>query len=132
MNDLELMHLIDELRALPKENEWVEFKSGTATTNERLGQYFSAISNAACIANQPFGYLVFNIDDVSHLVIGKSFKFKNVKEGKRADFENLLNDKLPELITNRQKRDKVKNLLQAMKHDSVIYLNGQTWRLNAE
>ena len=59
MTNQDLITLIDELRALPKENEWVEFKSGSATTNDKIGQYISAISNAACINNQSFGYLVF-------------------------------------------------------------------------
>lgn len=81
MTNEELIILIDELRALPKENEWVEFKTGTATTNDRLGQYISAISNAACIHNQDFGYLVFGIHDDIHEVVGTAFKFKNKKEG---------------------------------------------------
>lgn len=81
MNNTELIELIDELRALPKENEWVEFKKGTATTNEKIGQYISAISNAACINNQSFGYFVFGIDDNTHEVIGTNFKLKNKKEG---------------------------------------------------
>ncbi|MDD3907721.1 MAG: hypothetical protein PHF34_05860 [Bacteroidales bacterium] len=49
--------------------------------------------------------------------------------GKRADFESLLDDKLPELLTRKQKKDKVKNLLQSMKRDGTILLNGITWRL---
>jgi len=81
MTDLELIELTDHLRALPKENEWVEFKSGDVTTNEKFGQYISAISNAACLNNQPFGYLVFGIDDETHSVVGTNFKFKNRKEG---------------------------------------------------
>lgn len=80
MNNEELIILVDELRNLPKENEWVEFKTGTATTNEKLGQYISAISNAACIANEPFGYFVLGIVDETHEVIGTKFKFKNRKE----------------------------------------------------
>jgi len=80
MTNDELIQLINELCALPKENEWVEFKTGTATTNERLGQYISAISNAACLAHQFFGYLVFGIDDGTHEVVGTNYKFKNRKE----------------------------------------------------
>jgi ATP-dependent DNA helicase RecG len=81
MNNEELIELIDELRALPKENEWVEFKSGNATTNDKIGQYISAISNAACLNNQAFGYFVFGIDDATHTVVGTNFKLKNRKEG---------------------------------------------------
>ena len=81
MDNTELIKLVDELRALPKENEWVEFKSGNATTNERFGMYISAISNAACIHNNPFGYLVFGIDDATHAVEGTKFRFQKRKEG---------------------------------------------------
>jgi len=49
--------------------------------------------------------------------------------GKRVDFESLLDDKLPELLTRKQKKDKVKNLLQSMNRDGTIILNGITWRL---
>lgn len=80
MNNEELIILVDELRALPKENEWVEFKTGTVTTNEKLGQYISAISNAACLAHIPFGYFVFGVVDETHEVIGTTYKFKNRKE----------------------------------------------------
>jgi ATP-dependent DNA helicase RecG len=81
MIEQELIELVDELRALPKENEWVEFKTGKATSNERLGHYISGISNAACIANESFGYLVFGIEDETHSVIGTKFNFRTSKEG---------------------------------------------------
>jgi len=80
MDNAELIKLVDELRALPKENEWVEFKSGNATT-KRLGMYISAISNAACIHNKPFGYLIFGINDNTHAVEGTEFRFQKRKEG---------------------------------------------------
>lgn len=89
MTNQEIIQLVDELRVLPKENEWVEFKSGTATNNDRLGQYISALSNAACIFNQPFGYLIFGIEDETHKVIGTTYKFKNAKEGNE-DLELLI------------------------------------------
>ena len=81
MSNIELIELIDELRALPKENEWVEFKSGNVTTNDKLGHYISGMSNAACIANKSFAYLFFGINDVTHAVEGTTYKFKNRKEG---------------------------------------------------
>lgn len=81
MDNHELILLVDELRALPKENECVEFKSGDVTTNDKFGQYISAISNAACINNQAFGYLVFGVNNQTHTVEGTNYKFKNKKEG---------------------------------------------------
>jgi ATP-dependent DNA helicase RecG len=81
MDNQELILLVDELRALPKENEWVEFKSGDAATNDKVGQYISAISNGACINHQAFGYLIFGVDNNTHAVVGTNYKFKNRKEG---------------------------------------------------
>ena len=81
MTNNELIELIDELRALPKETEWVEFKKGNATKNERLGDYISGLSNAACIGNQPYAYLLFGIGDETHQVYNSTYRFKSRKEG---------------------------------------------------
>ena len=81
MTNDELIELIDELRALPKETEWVEFKKGNVTKNDRLGLYISGLSNAACIRNQPYAYLVFGIEDETHAVFNSAYKFKSRKEG---------------------------------------------------
>ncbi len=81
MNNNELIELVDELRSYPNENECLEFKTNTATTNDRLGQYISSLSNAACILNKDFAYLLFGIEDKTHNVVGTSFNFKTRKEG---------------------------------------------------
>lgn len=48
---------------------------------------------------------------------------KKFTVGTRADFEAVLLDKLPELLTEKQRKDKVKNNLQALKAKGVIILN---------
>ena len=72
MRERERIALIDRLRALPTETEWFEFKRNRYQPQD-LGEYLSALANAACLANQPRGYLVFGIDDESHAVVGSSF-----------------------------------------------------------
>lgn len=79
MQQEELEKLIIELTNIPKENEWLEFKSGNATSNEKIGHYISALSNSACINNEPFGYLVFGIEDETKKVVGTNYKFKDNK-----------------------------------------------------
>lgn len=81
MNNSELIELVNELKAYSCENEWLEFKTNAATTNDRLGQYISALSNAASVANIDFAYLIFGIEDKTHNVVGTSFNFKTRKEG---------------------------------------------------
>ena len=64
--------LIDRLRALPTETEWIEFKKDHYEP-QMLGEYLSALANAACLAGQPRGYLVFGIDNETHEVVGTRF-----------------------------------------------------------
>lgn len=72
MNNDELMALVDRLRALPSETEWLEFKRNRHEP-QSIGEYLSALANAACLANQPRGYLMFGIDNDTHSVVGTGF-----------------------------------------------------------
>jgi ATP-dependent DNA helicase RecG len=51
-------------------------------------------------------------------------------EGKREDFENLLVDKLPDILDEQQKKDKIKNLLQALRKSGVISCLGKRWQMS--
>ena len=72
MNSHDLVALVDRLRALPTETEWLEFKRNNADPQE-VGEYLSALANEASLGNQPRGYLVFGIDDTTHAVVGTRF-----------------------------------------------------------
>ena len=77
MTEQKLRELLSELRSLPSETEWLEFKSNN---DQKLGEYISALSNSACIHDKEFGYVVFGIDDETHRVIGTKFTpYKKVK-----------------------------------------------------
>lgn len=72
MSEREHIALIDRLRVLPAETEWIEFKRNRCEP-QVLGGYLSALANSACLAGQPRGYLVFGIDDATHAVVGTRF-----------------------------------------------------------
>lgn len=88
MTDKELHKIIDRLLKLPKECEWAEFKLNFKHEDE-IGKYISALSNGACLQNEPFGYLVFGIDDKSLQVVGTTFRPKLHKVGNE-ELENWL------------------------------------------
>ncbi|MDR0231582.1 MAG: putative DNA binding domain-containing protein [Dysgonamonadaceae bacterium] len=88
----QLILLINELKINPSENEWIEFKHNFHSCEE-IGEKISALSNAACIHGQPFGYLVFGIQDKSHAVIGTDLKAKSHKKGNE-ELENWLATRL--------------------------------------
>ena len=52
-----LQGLVQELCNLPKETEWVEFKESNDNPEE-IGEYISALSNAAALQGKAFAYLV--------------------------------------------------------------------------
>ena len=52
------------------------------------------------------------------------------KEAKRLDIDMLILDKLPDILDEKQKSNKVKNLLQAMRRAGLIDLDGRTWRMS--
>jgi len=62
MNTNELTSLLYRLRAEPRESEWLEFKTGHLES-QVLGEYLSALANAACLLGKPRAYLVFGIKD---------------------------------------------------------------------
>ena len=81
-----LIGRISELRRLPAETGWVEFKENFADPNE-IGEYISALSNAAALERKPSAYLVWGIQDGTHRVVGTRFKPTQARKGN----ENLEN-----------------------------------------
>ena len=80
MNDQQLIELLNELVKQPTESEWVEFKLNFHSEQE-IGERISALANGAAIHNQDFGYLVFGIEDKTHIIKGTTFKPKQHKKG---------------------------------------------------
>ena len=78
--------LVGELRKLPKETGWVEFKEDNSNPEE-IGEYLSALSNDAALQGKANGYLVWGVQDKTHAVVGTTFKPAQTKKGN----ENLEN-----------------------------------------
>jgi ATP-dependent DNA helicase RecG len=55
---------------------------------------------------------------------------KRFKTAKRADIDGWLLGKLPEVLSEPQKKNKVKNLMQKLKSRGEIVANGRLWSLN--
>jgi len=55
---------------------------------------------------------------------------KQFGSAKRAELEQLLLDKLPDVLDEQQKSNKVKNLLQSLRKTEVIRLDGKSWRMS--
>lgn len=67
-----LASLLHELCALPSETEWVEFKMNDAEP-QAIGEYLSALANAAALVGKAFAYLAWGVRDADHAVVGTTF-----------------------------------------------------------
>jgi predicted HTH transcriptional regulator len=92
MDTKKLKILIDSLRKEHGEKEWVEFKLNYISPDE-VGEYLSALSNAAALADQDSGFLVFGINDETHKVNGTTYKGSAEKVGNE-EIENWLRTQL--------------------------------------
>lgn len=72
MQESEFIDLINNLRRQPAELEWFEFKRNHIEP-QQIGEYLSALANAACLTAKPHGYLIFGVDDATHAVVGTDF-----------------------------------------------------------
>lgn len=68
----ELLGILTELRKLPRETEWVEFKHNNAEPDE-IGEYLSALANAAALTGKVHAWLVWGVSNGTHEVVGTTF-----------------------------------------------------------
>ena len=96
MEQDKLNKLLENLTSQGSECEWIEFKHNFHSPEE-IGERISALANGACLHNQPYGYLVYGVEDVTHKIIGTTFKVKTHKKGNediQSWLSNMLNPKV--------------------------------------
>lgn len=67
-----LVGLVRELRNLPHETEWAEFKVNYRDP-QTTGEYVSALSNAAALNEKANGYILWGVEDGTHDIVGTAF-----------------------------------------------------------
>ncbi|ODS31329.1 MAG: putative transcriptional regulator [Candidatus Scalindua rubra] len=90
-----LMDKLIELRRLPFETEVFEFKEAKRGYDfNKLGEYFSALSNEANLKGIPHSWLIFGIKDKGRVIVGSRFR------SNRKDLDSLKGE-IANKITNR-------------------------------
>ncbi|MBW7864235.1 MAG: putative DNA binding domain-containing protein [Candidatus Hydrogenedentes bacterium] len=83
-----LAGLIGELRKLPMETEWAEFKENHVAPRE-IGEYLSALANSSVLSGKSKAYLVWGIENGTHEIVGTTFSPAKTKIGGE-ELENWL------------------------------------------
>lgn len=85
---MKTVELVKDLSEYPSETEWLEFKENYSGLNE-IGEYISAISNAAAVCGRKEGYLIWGVRNGDHKIIGTDFQY-NKDINNNEPFQNFL------------------------------------------
>ncbi|MGH1524213.1 ATP-binding protein [Leifsonia sp. L25] len=75
--------LLQSLTSEPVEATWLEFKQNNGDP-QLIGEYISALSNAAVLERRAHAYMVWGVRDSDHMVVGTSFNPTAAKKGNEA------------------------------------------------
>ena len=75
-----LLDLVHELRGLPHETEWLAF-TVSYDDPQSIGEYISALSNAAALSGKNHAYMLWGIEDGTHEIVGTRFSPAKAKKG---------------------------------------------------
>lgn len=75
-----LEKLVNELRKLDTETEWVEFKHNNYDP-EMIGQDICALANGAVLCDKSCAYMVWGIDNTTHEIVGTEYNLQTLKKG---------------------------------------------------
>ena len=83
-----LDRLVDELRRLPNETQWLEFKHNNYDP-VMIGRDISALANSAAVHEKSCAYMLWGIDDDTHEIVGTDYNLQSLRKGKQ-ELENWL------------------------------------------
>lgn len=86
MENLDL--LVNELRKLPNETPWVEFKHNNYNPH-MIGEDISALANSAALHEKSCAYMLWGIEDTTHDIVGTQYNLQTLKKGNQ-ELENWL------------------------------------------
>lgn len=81
--------LVKDLCEYPSETEWFEFKENLSDDTE-IGEYISALSNAAAVNGRREGYLIWGIHNDTHEIVGTKFAYERDIKKTQEPFQNYL------------------------------------------
>jgi len=101
---MDIRQIVQELCAFHDEQEWFEFKENWYQP-EALGEYVSALSNAAAFHHKKYGYFIWGVNDVTHEIVGT--KFNQYCDYREEPYQNYLARNLSPSINFRFQEDEI-------------------------
>jgi ATP-dependent DNA helicase RecG len=75
MSEAELDKILSQATARQRETEIIEFKEAKEGYDfDKIGKYFSALSNEANLKGKPCAWLIFGVEDREHRIVGSNYR----------------------------------------------------------
>ena len=87
MNHELLKKIVMDCISMEFESEWFEFKTNWFDA-DGIGEYISALANAATMTGKEKGFLIWGVDDKTHSIVGTTFQYR--LDIKNEPFEHYL------------------------------------------
>ena len=84
---LDYKEIVAKLRSHSSEEEWFEFKENWFEEHA-IGEYISALSNAAALHGEENAYFIWGIQDQTHDIVGTKVDYQ--KDFKKEPFQHYL------------------------------------------
>ena len=84
---MKIKEIINELLQFSKEREWFEFKENWFE-HHAIGEYISAISNAAALRGKESGYFIWGVNNETHEIVGTTVNYQ--KDYNKEPFQHYL------------------------------------------
>jgi len=84
---VDIQSIVKELCSFSDEQEWFEFKENWFQP-EALGEYVSALSNAAAFHHRQYAFFIWGINDKTHEIVGSDFN--QYREHNKEPYQNYL------------------------------------------
>jgi len=96
MTEQELHKILSDAMALPAETEIIEFKEAKDGFDfDKIGKYFSALSNEANLKGKSCAWLIFGVEDAGHQIVGSRFRTDRKKlDSLKKEIERIRNQAL--------------------------------------
>ncbi len=116
-------------KKLPIKKDAAVFLRKEGLIEGRYPNYFVSASVAE-VTGQEVDYIKMRGIDDDYIQKVITDYLKKFNEGKRQNFESVLLEKLPGILSIEQKRTKIKNNLQHLRKKGVIEIKGKIWKMS--
>ena len=128
LNDIIALDKVQKGQAITENEAEAEALRKKSLIEGRKNSYIIT-ADVARYAEQQAEYMQMRgLDDMHYQSLIMEY-LKTFERGRLGDFDKMLANKLPQVLNDKQRKNKVRNLLQKMRRDGLVVSEGWSWSL---